>query len=195
MRSIRRSDDLCRQRGKFAGRACLLLPVLRRRARRRRGHRWRCLAPAAARSAGTGRQPSRPTMGEGAPLICPTVATRHGFVPYRGGSGGGLGVQPIARRLPQSTIGGTMMANTPIGGASLSGAMGGDRRSGMGMGTGPGRGMLVPFGYEGGIGMGGMSSMSGGMGDRRMPTSTGPGFGYPFRVPMSLGGSSSMAMP
>ena len=86
------------------------------------------------------------------------------------------------------------MAQTPIGGASLAGGMGG---GGMSMGARPGRGrtVLMPFGYEGGIGMGGMTTMAGGMGGRQMATPTGPGFGYPFRMPMSLGGSSSMSMP
>jgi hypothetical protein len=85
-----------------------------------------------------------------------------------------------------------MMAETPIGGASLSGGMLGATRSGMSMGTRSGRGreMLLPFGFEGGAGMGGMA---GGMRARPMPT--GPGFGYPFVLPMSLGGSSSMSMP
>ncbi len=129
----------------------------------------------------------------GSTAYLPYSGNAHGFVPYRGGSGGGLGVQPIARRLPQASIGGTMMAETPIGGGSLSGGMGGGARGGMGMGAGSGRGILLPFGYEGGLGMRGMAPMSGGISTRRM--SAGPGFGYPFRVPMSLGSSSSMSMP
>jgi hypothetical protein len=135
--------------------------------------------------------------GGGSTAYLPYSGNAHGFVPYRGGSGGGLGVQPVARGLPRSSIGGTGMNATPIGGGSLSGGMGGDRRGGMGMGISSGRGMLVPFGYEGGIGsgMGGMSTMSRGRGDGRVSTSTGPGFGYPFRTPPSLGGASSMAMP
>ena len=79
--------------------------------------------------------------GGGSTAYLPYSGNAHGFVPYRGGSGGGLGVQPIARRLPQSSIGGTMMADTPIGGASLSGGMGGGARGGMGMGAGSGRGI------------------------------------------------------
>jgi hypothetical protein len=131
----------------------------------------------------------------GSSTYIPYSGNAHGFIPYRGGSAGGLGAQPIPRRLSQTSIGGVMMADTPIGGASLSGGMGGDARSGMSMGARSARGrqMLMPFGYEGGIGMGGMATMSGGMG--RRPMSTGPGFGYPFRMPMNLGGSSSMAMP
>jgi hypothetical protein len=61
------------------------------------------------------------------------------------------------------------------------------------MATGAGRGLMLPFGYEGGTGMGAMGSMPGGTGPR--PMSTGPGFGYPFRMPLNLGGASSMAMP
>jgi hypothetical protein len=84
------------------------------------------------------------------------------------------------------------MASTPIGGASLSGGMG----TGMGMGSAIGARGLVPFGYEGGLGMGG------GLTAMPMPRSgalrqgtTGPGFGYPFRMPPSLTGPSSMTMP
>jgi hypothetical protein len=92
-----------------------------------------------------------------------------------------------------------MMASTPIGGASLSGGMGAGTRGGMRMDSRAGGRPLVPFGYEGGIGIG----MSGGMtaapmsrqaGMRR--SASGPGFGYPFRMPPGLGGTSSgMAMP
>jgi hypothetical protein len=117
-----------------------------------------------------------------------------GFVPYRGGPGGGMGVVPIPRQVPTTPIGGVMMGGTPIGGASLSGAMGMDSRGGMGMGSRSRPRALVPFGYEGGLG-GGMSGMSatppGGM--RRVPS--GPGFGYPFRMPPSLTGGSLMTMP
>jgi hypothetical protein len=133
--------------------------------------------------------------GGGSPAYVPYSGNAHGFVPYRGASGGGLEVQPITRRLAQTPIGGTMMADTAIGGASLSGGMGigGGRRSGTGMSARPGRGSILPFGYEGGAGTGGMAATPGGMGARR--TSTGPGFGYPFRMPPSLGGGSAMGMP
>jgi hypothetical protein len=137
--------------------------------------------------------------GNGGSVYVPYSGNSHGFLPYRGGSGsgsgGGLGAAPIARRLPQTAIGGVLMADTPIGGASLSGAMGGDTRGSMSMKarSGRDRALLVPFGYEGGIGMGGIGGMPGTMGPRRM--SPGPGFGSPFRMPIPLGGASSMAMP
>lgn len=112
-----------------------------------------------------------------------------GFVPYSGGYGGGLGVQPIPRRLPETPIGGAMMAETPIGGASLSG--------GVGMGTTRGSRAIVPFGYEGRIGMGGGligTPMTRQRAMRRSPS--GLGFGYPFRMPPGLTGvTSPMAMP
>jgi hypothetical protein len=131
----------------------------------------------------------------GSSTYIPYSCNAHGFIPYRGesGSGGGLGAQPISRRLSQTSVGGAMMAQTPIGGASLASGMG----SGMSMGarSGRSRALLMPFGYEGGIGMGGMAPMTGGMGARPTATPTGPGFGYPFRMPVSLGGSSSMSMP
>jgi hypothetical protein len=105
-----------------------------------------------------------------------------GFVPYRGGPGGGMGLPPVARATPSTSIGGAMMSATPIGGASL---------SGMGMPARMGRRTLIPFGYEGGLGMGGMpSARPGGMRE-----ASGPGFGYPFRMPPSLPGTSSMGMP
>jgi hypothetical protein len=135
--------------------------------------------------------------GGGSGGYIPYNGRASGFVPYSGMAGGGFGTPPIPRRLPQTPIGGTMMAQTPIGGASLSGGMGGSTRGGTGMGSGMGSRGLVPFGYEGGVGMGGgMSGMpmtrQGGM---RRPAS-GPGFGYPFRMPPSLpGGASSMGMP
>jgi prepilin-type N-terminal cleavage/methylation domain-containing protein len=118
----------------------------------------------------------------------PYSGNAHGFIPYRGTSGGASTMLTVSRRPPQTSIGGTMMADTPVGGGSLAG-------SGMGMRTGGGRGRgpLLPFGYEGGIGMGSVAPRSGGMGAR--PRSAGPGFGSPFRRPMSLGGPSSMAMP
>jgi hypothetical protein len=87
-------------------------------------------------------------------------------------------------------------AETPIGGASLSGGMrGGDGRGGA-MGTRPGGRTLVPFGYEGGIGMGDRLIGTPMTRRDRPRRPTGPGFGYPFRIPPSLsGGSPSMAMP
>lgn len=107
-----------------------------------------------------------------------------GYVPYQGGPGGGFAVRPVPRALPQTPIGGTSMAATPIGGASLrAGAMtdrSGTRRS-------------ESFRFSSGLGsdmigrpMTQQSSMRRG--------SSGPGFGYPFRVPPNLvngsGGSS-----
>jgi hypothetical protein len=119
-----------------------------------------------------------------------------GFVPYRGSAIGSMSTQPIPRRLPQTPIGGVTMPETPIGGSSLSGGMGGSQGRGGAMGARPEGRTLVPFGYEGGVGMGSglvgtpMTRPSG----TRRPT-PGPGFGYPFRVPPSLSGpSSSMGM-
>ena len=123
----------------------------------------------------------------------PYTGCGSGFVPYRGGPGAGMGVVPIPRQVPTTPIGGMMMGGTPIGGASLSGAMGSDLRGGMGMGGRSRPPALVPFGYEGGLG--GMSGMSATppSGMRRAPS--GPGFGYPFRMPPSLTGGPSMSMP
>ena len=120
-----------------------------------------------------------------------------GFVPYRGnGIGGGMSTQPIPRRLPQTPIGGVMMAETPIGGASLSSGMRGGNGRGGAMGTRPESRTLVPFGYEGGIGMGNRIIGTPMTRQDRSRRATGPGFGYPFRIPPSLsGGSPSMAMP
>ncbi len=113
-----------------------------------------------------------------------------GFIPYRGGYAGGLGLQPIPRRLPQTSIGGTSMPMTSIGGASLPGGMAAGMRGGMGATAG--RRPFAPFGYEGGIGMG----MGGGMAGTPMtkqagmrPTPSGPGFGYPFQMPANLPGA------
>jgi hypothetical protein len=116
-----------------------------------------------------------------------------GFVPYRGnGVGGGMSSPPIARRPPQTPIGGVMMAETPIGGASLSGGMG----RGGAMGTRPEGRALIPIGYEGGIGMGGRMTGTPMTRQEGMRRPTGPGLGYPFRMPPGLaGGGSSMAMP
>ena len=126
--------------------------------------------------------------GGGSTAYVPYSGNAHGFIPYRGMSGGASGMLSIPRRLPQTAIGGTMMADTPIGGASLAGG-------GMGMGTRTGRGPLLPFGYEGGVGMGSVAPRSGGMGARARSTGTGPGFGYPFRMPPNRGGAGSMSMP
>jgi hypothetical protein len=123
----------------------------------------------------------------------PYMGNGSGFMPYRGGPGVGMGVLPIRRQLPQTPIGGRMMAETPIGGASLS-AMGGSSRGGMETGSRSPRGLGIPFGYEGGVGMGGMGMTSvGGRGSMR--PGPGPGFGYPFRMPAPLPGTSAMSMP
>src|SRR5690349_15832797 len=54
--------------------------------------------------------------GGGSTSYVPFSGNSHGFVPYRGGSGGGggggLGAPPISRRLPETSIGGAMMAET-----------------------------------------------------------------------------------
>ncbi len=131
--------------------------------------------------------------GGGGGGYVPYMGNGSGFVAYRGGQGGGMGVQPIRRQLPQTSIGGRAMAETPIGGASLS-SMAGSSRGGMEMGSRSPRGLGIPFGYEGGIGMGsmGMSPVGSRGGMRPGP---GPGFGYPFRMPAPLPGSPSMSMP
>jgi hypothetical protein len=112
-----------------------------------------------------------------------------GFVPYQGGYAGGLGIQPIARRLPQTSIGGLSMAMTSIGGASLPGGMAARTRDGMGMGSSAARRSFAPFGYEGAIGIGGMigTPMTRQAGMQRKPS--GPGFGYPFQMPADLQGA------
>jgi hypothetical protein len=106
-----------------------------------------------------------------------------GYVPYQGGYAGGFGIPWVSRRLPQTPIGGMSMSMTPVGGASR-----------------PGGRMFQPFGFQGTIGL--ESSMVGTpmtkqAGMRRTPS--GPGFGYPFRMPVDLSGSpsgtSTMAMP
>ena len=123
----------------------------------------------------------------------PYMGNGGGFMPYRSGQGGGMGVQAIRRQLPQTPIGGQIMAETSIGGASLS-AMAGSSRIGIPMGSRSPRGLGIPFGYEGGIGTGAMGMASAG-GRGSMRPGPGPGFGYPFRMPAPLPGSSSMAMP
>jgi hypothetical protein len=120
-----------------------------------------------------------------------------GFVPYRGGYTGGLGVQTISRRLPQTPIGGVSMPMTSIGGASLRGGMAAGTRDGMGMGAVAGRRAFAPFGYEGSVWMGGMvgTPMTRQAGMMRKPS--GPGFSYPFQMPTLEiePGMSIMAMP
>ena len=112
-----------------------------------------------------------------------------GFVPYRGGYSGGLGAPPISRRLPQTPLGGFSMPTTSIGGTSLTGGL----TSGAGgMGAAAGRGGYLPFGYEGGIGMGGGmigTPMTRQVGMGRKPS--GPGFGSPFRMPPDLPGAAA----
>jgi hypothetical protein len=107
-----------------------------------------------------------------------------GFVPYRGGYAGGLGVQTISRPLPQTPIGGVSMPMTSIGGTSLPGGRAASTPGGMGMEPGAGRGVFALFGYDWGIGMGGYmigTPMTKQAGMRRMPSR--PGFGYPFQMP------------
>jgi hypothetical protein len=130
--------------------------------------------------------------GGGGGGYIPYMGNGSGFVPYRSGQGGGMGVQPTRRQLPQTSIGGRMMAESPIGGASLS-PMGERARGGM-MASGSRRGFGIPFGYEGGIGSAGMGTAS--LAQRRaVRPGPGPGFGYPFRMPAPLPGSSAMTMP
>ncbi|MGC8638797.1 MAG: hypothetical protein ACP5XB_02830 [Isosphaeraceae bacterium] len=111
------------------------------------------------------------------------------YITYRGGYAGGLGAPPISRRLPQTPLGGFSMPTTSIGGTSLTGGL----TSGAGgMGAAAGRGGYLPFGYEGGIGIGGgmigtPMTRQAGMG--RKPA--GPGFGSPFRMPPDLPGAAA----
>src|SRR4051794_18777878 len=81
--------------------------------------------------------------GGGGSGYIPYMGNGSGFVPYRSGQGGGMGVQPTRRQLPQTSIGGQAMDETPIGGSSLS-PMGG-RGRGMSMASGPPRGLGIPF--------------------------------------------------
>src|SRR3954464_11272165 len=53
--------------------------------------------------------------GGGGGGAAPSRGTGSGYVAYRGGQGGGRAVQPIRRKLPQTSIGGRAMAETPIG--------------------------------------------------------------------------------
>lgn len=108
-----------------------------------------------------------------------------GYVPYQGGPGGGFAVRPVSRALPQTPIGGSSMATTPIGGASL---------GTVDMAGRAGTRKFESFRFSSGLG----SDMIGRPMTRQAGMrkgSTGPGFGYPFRVPPDLvngsGGSSS----
>jgi hypothetical protein len=119
-----------------------------------------------------------------------------GFIPYNRGFGDQMSTRPALRRIPETPIGGVMTAETPIGGASLAGAMGAAPRGGMGTGSQTRPRTYMPFGFGGGMGMGAgtvsmPTSRAGGM---QRPAS-GPGFGYPFRMPPSLSGAGSMSMP
>jgi hypothetical protein len=122
----------------------------------------------------------------------PYTGNGSGFVSYQSGQGGRMGVQPIRRQLPQTPIGGQMMAETPIGGASFS-AVG--SRGGMGLDSRSPRGLGIPFGYDGGVGTRGMGMTSLGQRGTTGRPGPGPGFGYPFWTPAPLPGSSSMSMP
>ena len=121
-----------------------------------------------------------------------------GYVPYQGGYAGGFSVGQVSRRLPQTPIGGVSMPMTSIGGASLPGGMTAGPRGAMG--AGEGSRMLTPFGPGGAFGLEGSmvgTPMTQQAGMRRTPS--GPGFGYPFRMPAELpgaaSGTSTMAMP
>jgi hypothetical protein len=119
-----------------------------------------------------------------------------GFVSYRAGDGGAMGFQSIRRMTPRTSVGGTTMPTTPIGGTSLAGGMGTASQGGMEAGLS--RRTFALFGYGGGIGMGSTmigTAMTKQAGMRRAPL--GPGFGYPFQMPTTetQGGMSIMAMP
>lgn len=136
--------------------------------------------------------------GGGGGGYVPYNGNASGFVPYQGGYGGGMGVQPVPRRLPETPIGGVMMAETPIGGASLAAeTMRRALRGGRGMDSRAGSRTFAPFGYQGAMAGadGGMLPMTSRAGARRTPS--GPGFGYPFRMPPGLTGGTAggMAMP
>jgi hypothetical protein len=126
--------------------------------------------------------------GSGMGTYMPYNGNASGFISYQGGYAGGLGAQPISRRLPQTPIGGVSMPMTSIGGTSLTSQMSAGMRGRMGAGLA--RGVFAPFGYEGGIGMG-MGAIGTPMtrqaGMRR--TRSGPGFGYPFQMPADLSGA------
>lgn len=108
-----------------------------------------------------------------------------GYVPYQGGPGGGFTVRPVPRALPQTPIGGISMAATPIGGASLGAGAMTDR---------PGTRRTESFRFSSGLGTDMIGRPMTQQSSRQRGTS-GPGFGYPFRVPPDLvngsGGSSS----
>jgi len=130
--------------------------------------------------------------GGGGGGYIPSGGNGSGFVPYRSGQGGGIGISPIRRQLPQTSLGGRMMSETPIGGASLS-SMGERSRGGMSVTSSSPRGLGIPFGYEGDVGTTGMGMT--GMGQRRTRRSQRAGLGYPFSMPAPLPGTSSMSMP
>ena len=119
----------------------------------------------------------------------PYAGGGHGFLPYSGGRGSAIGVQPIPRRVATTPIAGTMMPETPIGGASLTTMQG--ARHGMSARLSQSRQPLIPFGYEPGAMP---TSMAGRMSARRP---YGPGFGAPFRTLPPLAGANTggMAMP
>jgi hypothetical protein len=119
-----------------------------------------------------------------------------GFIPYNRGFGDEMSTRPALRRIPETPIGGVMTAETPIGGASLTGGMGAAPRGGMGMGSQSRPRTYMPFGVGGGMGMGaGMVSIPTSRASGMLRGPSGPGFGYPFRMPPSLTGAGSMSMP
>ncbi len=109
-----------------------------------------------------------------------------GYVPYQGGPGGGFAIRSVSRALPQTPIGGTSMTATPIGGASLRSAA---------QTSGDGGRRFESFRFSSGLGLDTIGRPMTRQSDPRRG-STGPGFGYPFRVPPELvigsGGASSM---
>lgn len=118
-----------------------------------------------------------------------------GYIPFRGGYGAGMGALPVPRLLPQTPIGGVMTSSTPIGGASLAGGMGRTSRDAMGAESRTTVRTPLPFGDAGGLGMGGLGTMTtSGIGVTGQAP-PGPGFGYPFRMPPPLPGTSSLSMP
>ena len=137
--------------------------------------------------------------GYGAATISSYYGNGGGYVPYNGRAGAiiptGMSAATPPRTIPNVAIGGaSMVAATPIGGISAA--------AGMGMGMGMGRGMearsgprsYAPLLPGAGMGMGGgMGSRPGSVAIGRGPS--GPGFGYPFRMPLEFGGSSTMGMP
>jgi hypothetical protein len=140
------------------------------------------------------------------PVYVPYQGDMGGFIPYTGsGFGDPMNARPMPRAvpvtpiggtmMPQTPIGGTMMFETPIGGGMLSGGAVARPRGGMGMGPGSRARSSMPASIGGQMGMsGGMLSMpSTRGGSPRAPS--GPGLGYPFRMPPSLTGAGGMSMP